>query len=139
MAFKSPEAVVRNRLVADAAVSALVGSRVYPVLAPATASLPFITWRRSSISRQQTLAGPLGMPTVFLSVDLYAETYEAVRDLSDAVRKCLDGWGGTSQDGVRVANVTLTNESDGFVTLAGGDLPPVYTVQITLAILWQEI
>jgi hypothetical protein len=139
MPFKSPEAVIRNRLVADAAVSALVGSRVYPVLAPATATLPLVTWRRSSISRQQTLAGPLGMPTVFLSMDVYAETYEAVRELADTVRKSLDGWGGTSQDGVRVANVTITNEADGFVTLAGGDVPPVYTVQLTIAVLWQEI
>jgi hypothetical protein len=38
-----------------------------------------------------------------------------------------------------VANVSLTNEADGFVTLAGGDLPPVYTVQMTFSILWQEI
>jgi hypothetical protein len=78
------------------------------------------------------------MPTVSLSVDLFAETYEATRELADAVRLCLDGWGGTTNN-VRVANVSLTNEADGFVTLAGGDLPPVYTVQMTFSILWQEI
>lgn len=138
MAFKSPEAAIRSALVADAAVTAIIGSKVYPVLAPATADLPFVTWRRISVQRQQSLAGPIGMPTVLLSVDLFAETYEGVRELADAVRKCLDGWGGTVND-VRVANVSLTNEADGFVTLAGGDLPPVYTVQLTFSILWQEI
>lgn len=138
MAFKSPEAAIRSALVADAAVTAIIGSKVYPVLAPATADLPFVTWRRISVQRQQSLAGPIGMPTVLLSVDLFAETYEGVRELADAVRKCLDGWGGTV-DTVRVANVSLTNEADGFVTLAGGDLPPVYTVQLTFSILWQEI
>ena len=138
MAFKSPEAAVRSALVADAGVAAIIGSKVYPILAPASADLPFVTWRRIGVQRQQSLSGPIGMPSVLLSVDLFAETYEAVRELADAVRLCLDGWGGTANN-VRVANVSLTNEADGFVTLAGGDLPPVYTVQMTLSILWQEI
>lgn len=138
MPFKSPEIAIRQQLVSDAGVAALVGNKVYPVLAPASADLPFITWRRISVQRQQGLSGPVGMPTVLLSLDLFAETYEAVRELSDACRKALDGWGGTTND-VRVANVSLTNEADGFVTLAGGDLPPVYTVQLTFSILWQEI
>jgi hypothetical protein len=138
MALKSPEAAVRSALVADAGVAAIIGTKVYPVLAPASAALPFATWRRIGVQRQQGLSGPIGMPTVLLSVDLFAETYERVRELADAVRQCLDGWGGTTND-VRVANVSLTNEADGFITLAGGDLPPVYTVQMTFSILWQEI
>lgn len=138
MAFKSPEAVIRGVLVGNAAVSAIVGTKVFPVLAPATADLPFITWRRISVQREMGLGGPIGMPTVQLSVDLFADTYEAVRELSDAVRLCLDGYGGTV-DTVRVAAVSLVNEADGFATLAGGDLPPVYTIQMTFSILWQEI
>lgn len=138
MAFKSPEAAIRNALVTNAGVSALVGTKVFPVLAPASASLPFITWRRTAVQRQHSLSGPVGLPTVILSVDVFAETYEACRDVCDAVRQCLDGWGGVFND-VSVRNVSLTNEADGFVTLAGGDLPPVYTVQMTFAILWQEI
>lgn len=138
MAFKSPEAAIRSALVSNAGVAAIIGSKVYPVLAPASAGLPFLTWRRISVQRQQGLSGPIGMPSVLLSVDLFAETYEGVRELADAVRLCLDGWGGTTNN-VRVANVSLTNEADGFVTLAGGDLPPVYTVQMTFSILWQEI
>jgi hypothetical protein len=39
---------------------------------------------------------------------------------------------------VEVKNVSLQNEADGFVQLAGGDLPPVYSVSQTYAILWQE-
>jgi hypothetical protein len=137
MAFKSPEAAVRNRLVSTTAVTNLVGTRVYPVIAPADAALPFLTWRRMSVQRQQSLSGPIGTPTVMLTVDLFATTYEAARDIADAVRVSLDGWGGTFQNTV-VANVSLENESDGFVQLAGGDLPPVYTVQMTFSILWQE-
>jgi hypothetical protein len=79
------------------------------------------------------------MPTVLLTLDMYAETYEAVRDLADKCRLCLDGYGTSESDLVVVRNVSLDNESDGFVQLAGGDTPPVYSVSQTYSIFWQEI
>lgn len=137
MSLKSPESVCRKALVNDSSVSALVGSRVYPVLAPAEAALPFLTWRRSAVQREHTLAGPLGMPTVLMAVEIYAATYEGVRDLADKCRRVLDGYGATV-DNTEVKNVSLDNEADGFVQLAGGDIPPVYVVTQTYSIRWQE-
>ena len=139
MAFKSPEQVCRAALVANAAVAALVATRVYPVLAPATAAIPFVTYRRSGVQRQHALSGPIGTPTVLLTLDMYAETYEAVRDLADKCRICLDGYGTSETDSTVVKNVSLDNESDGFVQLAGGDTPPVYSVSQTYSVIWQEI
>ena len=135
--MKSPESVLRSALIADAAVSSMAGSRVYPLLAPKTASLPFITWRRAGISREHTLAGPMGMPNVSVEVQSFATTYEDVRELADRVRLVLDGYGGTVNN-VEVKNVSLENEADDFVQLAGGDLPPVYQVTQTFNVLWQE-
>ena len=138
MSLKSPEAAVRNVLVSDPAVSAEIADRMYPVLAPASAPLPFITWRRAAVLRSQSLSGPIGVPTVSMSVDIFAETYEAAREIADKCRLALDGWGGTFQNTV-VSNVSLESESDGFAQLTGGDTPPVYTVSQTYAILWNEI
>lgn len=135
--MKSPESVLRSALIASPAVSALVASRVYPLLAPKTASLPFITWRRAGISREHTLAGPMGMPNVTVEVQSFATTYEDVRELADRVRLVLDGYGGTMNN-VEVNNVSLENEADDFVQLSGGDLPPVYQVTQTFNVLWQE-
>ena len=137
MSLKSPESVCRKALVNDAAVSAVIGSRAYPDLAPAEAALPFLTWRRSAVQREHTLAGPLGMPTVLMAVEVYAATYEGVRDLADKCRRVLDGYGATV-DNTEVKNVSLDNEADGFVQLAGGDIPPVYVVTQTYSIRWQE-
>jgi len=139
MPLKSPEQGLAYVLVSDPAVAAVVGTRVYPVIAPATADLPFATWRRAGVQRSHTLSGPMGMPTVVMSVDLYAETYEAVRDLADRVRRALDGYGGSPSDSVLVNNVSLDNEADGFIQLAGGDVPPVYSVTQTYSIMWSEI
>jgi len=138
MPLKSPEQAISTVLLSDPAVAAVVGTRIYPVIGPATAELPFATWRRSGVQRQHTLNGPMGMPTVLLSIELFALTYEAVRDIADRVRRALDGYGGSPADCVLVNNVSLDNEVDGYVQLAGGDMPPVYSVSQTYSIMWSE-
>lgn len=137
MPLKSPEAVLRSALVANGTVSGLIGSRVYPVLAPATASLPMVTWRRSGINREQTLGAPMGVPRVTIEYSIYGTTYEQAREVADAMRVVLDGYGGTA-DNTTVRQTSLENESDDFVTLAGADMPPVYQITQTYDIWWQE-
>ncbi len=136
--LKSPEQAAARAIITDPAVAMILGQRVWPVLAPASASLPFATWRRTAVTRTQGLGGPIGASTVQLAVDVYATTYEEVREAADAIRSSLDGWGGAVSEYVSVRNVSLDSESDGFVQLAGGDLPPVYQVTQSYSILWQE-
>jgi hypothetical protein len=139
MSVKSPERLIGDALVAAPAVAEIVGDRVYPVIAPASAAIPFVTWRRQAVQREATLSGPAGIATVTLAVDMYATTYEGVRELADRCRAVLDGFGGTLGNWISVRNVSLLSESDGFVQLAGGELPAVYSVTQTYTILWQEI
>ena len=137
MPLKSPEAVLRSALIAAPAVSALVGNRIYPVLAPATAALPLVTWRRSGVQREQTLGLPMGMPRVSVEYSIYGTTYEQARELADSMRVVLDGYGGTA-DNTTVKQASLEDESDDFVTLAGADLPPVYQVTQRYDCWWSE-
>lgn len=135
--MKSPEAVLRNALATNTVASSVVSSRIYPLLAPASAAMPFVTYRRAGIRRQQTLTGPLGVPQVTVEIDVYATTYEAARDTADRCRRVLDGYGG-SFDNTEVKHVSLENEQDDFVQLAGADMPPVYSVKQTYDVWWQE-
>jgi hypothetical protein len=137
MSLKSPEAVLRSAMVGTTAVTSLVSSRIYPVLAPASAALPFVTWRRSGIEREQTLGGPMGMPRVSVEYSIYGTTYEEARQVADAMRRVLDGYGGTS-DNTEVKQASLEDESDDFVQLAGADLPPVYQVTQRYDVWWSE-
>jgi hypothetical protein len=137
MPLKSPESVLRSALIAAPAVSALVGNRIYPVLAPSTAALPLVTWRRSGVQREQTLGLPMGMPRVSVEYSIYGTTYEQARELADAMRVVLDGYGGTA-DNTTVKQASLEDESDDFVTLAGADLPPVYQVTQRYDCWWSE-
>jgi hypothetical protein len=135
--MKSPEAVLRTALVGSTAVTTLVGTRIYPVLAPASATLPFVTWRRTGIQREQTLRNPMGMPRVTLEFQIYGVTYDQTREVADAMRVVLDGYGGQSENTV-VDQVSLENESDDFVSLGGAEMPPAYQITQTYDIRWQE-
>lgn len=135
---KIPEQLVVDQLENDPEIVALLGDRIYPVIAPASAALPFATWRRQSVTRQMTLGGPLGMPSVSLAVDIYAESYAAVRQAADHCRRVLNGFTGGVGNYLHVSIVSIESESDGFVSLAGGDLPPIYSVTQTYSILWQS-
>lgn len=135
--MKSPESVLRTALVGTTAVTTLIGTRVYPVVAPSSATLPFVTWRRSGVQRQQTLGLPAGTPKVTVEYSIYGATYDETREVADAMRVCLDGYGGTA-DNTEVKQASLENESDDFVSLGGAEMPPAYQITQVYDVLWQE-
>ena len=135
--LKSPETVLCNALATSPAVAILIGTRSYPVLAPASAPLPFLTWRRSAIDREQTLGVPAGMPRVSVEFSVYAATYQEARKVADSARAVLDGYG-VSFENTSVRQAALQDESDDFVTLAGTDLPPVYQITQRYDVIWSE-
>ena len=135
--MKSPEAVLRSALIGTPAVSSLIGTKVYPVIAPATATLPFVTWRRVAVRRQQTLSAPMGMPVTSVEFSIFGATYEQARDVADEMRSVLDGYGGTANN-TEVKQTSLEQESDDFVTLAGAELPPAYQITQQYDVWWQE-
>jgi hypothetical protein len=135
--LKSPEAVLMRQLLATPAVARLVGRKVYAMMAPASAGYPFITYRRTSIDREQTLANPVGVPRLSVELQVYAGGYEQAREVADACRAALDGYGGSAL-GCTVSQTSLETESDDFVTLQGGDLPPAYQLTQTYDVWWQE-
>lgn len=137
MSLKSPEMVLRTALLGSTAVTSVISTRIFPLLAPASAALPLVTWRRAGIAREQTLAAPMGVPRVTVDYVVYGTSYEQARTVADAMRRVLDGYKGTSDNTV-VHHTSLENEVDDFVTLEGADLPPVYSVTQTYDVSWQE-
>jgi hypothetical protein len=135
--LKSPEAVLLRALVADPATALVLGRRIYAVMAPASATYPFATYRRGGIDREQTLGLPMGVPRVSIEYQVYGGTYEQARQAADAIRSVLDGYGGSAL-GCTVSQASLEAEADDFVTLQGGDLPPAYQITMTFDTWWQE-
>lgn len=128
---------MRSVLIGDATLSSQIGTRVYPVIAPASAALPFVTWRRAGIQRQHSLSAPVGVPRLSVEYSIYAGTYEDAREVADRMRAVLDGYGGTV-DTVTVKQVSLEQESDDFVALAGAEMPPAFEITMIFDVWWQE-
>ena len=135
--MKYPEQVICRALSATPAVARHLGFRLFPMIVPTSAPLPFGTYQRSGVQREQTIGLPPGVPKVNLDINLYAASYAVIRELADACRERLDHLDITSQ-GVSISNVTIEDESEDIVQLEGGDLPPAWQVTLRVSIQWSE-
>ena len=138
MALKSPEAVLRNALVTNADVQALISGRIYPLRYVGTAPIqfPLIIWRRARVLREMAMGGPVGLPRVTVELYVYGTTYETARDLADKCRRVLDGFAG-SLDNTEVRLVSLMDEADDLVEIDGAETS-LYLVRQTYDLFWVE-
>ena len=138
MSLKSPEAVLRAALVANADVQALLSGRIYPLRYTGSAKIqfPIAIWRRARILRTPTMVGPAGLPRVTVEFSYYGTTYESVRDLADKSRRVLDGYAGQIENTV-VRQATLEDEFDDLVEVEGSE-ESLYVVRQSYDVFWQE-
>jgi hypothetical protein len=125
---EAPEAFLFQRLTSQTAVSSLIGSRVFPLLAPTGTPLPLVVYQRTSVERPQSLAGNVGNPVVTLQLTTYGTSYTNVKSIARAVRLAVDGWTGTTA-GVTIQRTTLVSEADGVDMPADDQMLPYYNVQ----------
>lgn len=124
---EAPEQFLYWRLTTHTSVSSLVGSRVYPVIAPMGTPTPLIVYQRTNTTREQSLAGPVGNPVVSLQLTSYATSYTACKQIAQGVRLAVDGWTGTTQ-GVSISRTSLESESDGITMPTDDSQVPFYSV-----------
>lgn len=127
---EAPEAFLYARLTSQASVSSLIGSRVFPVIAPTGTPLPLVIYSRTNVERPQSLAGNVGNPVVTLQLTSYGTSYTSVKSIARAVRLAVDGWTGTTS-GVTIQRTTLTGEADGAEMPQDDQMLPYYTVEQT--------
>lgn len=125
---EAPEAFLYARLTSQTAVSSLIGSRVYPLIAPQGTPLPLVVYQRTAVERPQSLAGNVGNPVVTMQLTTYGTSYTSVKSIARAVRLAVDGWTGTTA-GVTIQRSTLKTEADGVDLPADDQMLPYYSVQ----------
>lgn len=103
------EALV-SHLEVDAGVSALVGTRIYPLVVPQDADLPAIAYQRISGPREYALDGHTGAARARVQVTSVAESYSGAKALSVAVRAAMRSFRGVGD--LRVEAVFEENEVD---------------------------
>lgn len=81
-------------LAANSAANALLGGRVYPLLAPQGTAFPCVVVNTSGVTPENTKNGPALLDNVRVQVDAYAPTYAAANDTAEAVRVAMDYYRG---------------------------------------------
>ena len=98
-------------LIADAGVSAIVGTRVYPILMPQNPTFELITYQKISGVRGKQLSGTTGYARPVIQIDCWAESFLTAQTLADAVRSAVDGYSGLMGSDV-VDRAQIMNEMD---------------------------
>jgi len=109
----------------------------YPLMAPEGVRPPYALYARSSTTRDRTLQAQAYVPESDFSVEIYAPTYAAVKDLADDVRRAVDNFTGT-WDGCEIMRCYLTEEADGAAIEYDGETKPSYVVEMTFSIRYRE-
>ena len=99
------------RLQAVAGVTALVGTRVYPLRLPQGPTYPAIRYQKIDAPRTHLMTWDPGEVHARVQVDSYAKTYDGAQALAAQVRGALSRWGGAA-GGVTVEHVFLDDERD---------------------------
>lgn len=117
----SLEAAFRNLLTTDGSVSAVVGTRIYPIRTPDNATFPCISYQRVSSQREHVMEGAGNLTFTTMQVDIWTPKITAAgaggadiaRDLARKVQTRLDGYRGTVLS-VDIQGILSENETHGW-------------------------
>lgn len=85
------EQALRAFLLSYSAITDLIGTRIYPDILPQDPTYPAITYQEISGPRDYTQQGADGVTTYRVQLDLWANTFEEVIPLRDAVEASVSG------------------------------------------------
>jgi gamma-glutamyltranspeptidase len=112
----SLEKAVRSILIADATVTGLVASRVYPQRRPQGTAVPAIVYSNVFQETNEALATQGGIKRTRLSVEVFDKTYGDTKTLRNAVESALINYTGTTQgetiDSLRLESTVDIDESN---------------------------
>jgi len=91
----------------DQAVSALIGSKIYPLIAPEGTELPYVLYQRS-FRNGNSKDGRTGSESS-INIGIFAKSYVNSIDICDAIEKALTGY----RDG-EVKSITLDSGDEQF-------------------------
>lgn len=120
-----------------AGIEAAAEIQTFPLYAPEGAPLPYAIYQRAATDRSAMLSGLANRPVGEFAVTLYADSYSAVKALSDAVRVGLNDFNGAVGE-LTIGSVRLTDERDGDPVFFDGRDSAVYVVEHTYSIEWEE-
>lgn len=92
---------IRTLLLADAAVAALLSTRIYPGSAPERPTFPLVVLDRSGTTFHHNMDGPSTLRQVSQNVAIYSDDYDETQAVGAAIAAVLDAYTGTVWVGIK--------------------------------------
>lgn len=105
------ESALYTRLSTYAPLTALVGTRIYPLVAPQGTTLPYCVYRKVSPGRQYTLDG-YAIERPRMQVSCYGATYGQAKGVAVQVTAAVESWAAVGF-GWQVGEVDLHEKDTG--------------------------
>jgi len=133
------ENVLNSVLAADATVSGLVSDRIFPSLAEAKETLPFIIHELIASDRYQAADGYTGLAQLTYQIRCFAATRGGATALADAVRIALDHTAAASTvSGQTVLVCTALGSDEAIEYRDEGAQTPVYETSMDFDVFIRE-
>lgn len=87
----SVEQVLRDALIDDANVNALIDNRIYPLVVPQDSQLPAVAYQKISGVRQYVQDGVRKPEVSLIQLTCLAKTYNETKQVEEVIRNALDG------------------------------------------------
>lgn len=121
--MSSIEASLRSLITGNAGISAIVSTRVYPVVAPDNVTFPCLTYQRITSAKEATLNDGGSFTTANFEINIWtpkttaagAGGFEQARDLARKIEGVLNGYRGTVSS-VDIQGILIQNEAHGYET-----------------------
>jgi hypothetical protein len=85
---------LREWLLTNSNIAAVVGTRIYPVILGQGATDPSIVYNLISELNDHHMEGPSGLVMVRMQIDAYAQLHDDAAELANLVKEALDGYSG---------------------------------------------
>lgn len=133
---------LRQELVDNAAVTALVGSRIRPGIARTADAMPFITYSKENNSHIRHQGASSGRAEARFLIECYDKTAKKADALADTVRLALDTFNGTLGSGDNTAlgvRIWLETDNEGFEEPDSGTEVKQFFVSMDFSVWYQEV
>ena len=127
-------------MIAQAAVSGLLGTRLYPEIAPTDTPLPYCTYKVPSDVPIYHMTGAAGIANAHIAVDVWAENEPSRTRVAKTLQAALEQWvlSGSISPGIAVRFAGLETQEDSFVAPSDGSERGVYQRTLDLNIWYKS-
>ena len=132
------ENAIYSMLSSDGPLSALVGTRIDPLLVPQGVAMPAVSYKQLPSSRDDTLGGPTGLVRSQWEFTCWSDLYSEARAVADALRQAISGFDGTVSGVVIQAVQAPSDEHDVPANPAGKDVARRYGKSLDFTIWFFE-